>query len=78
MRGGLASGAVDRIEEHEITSLKIGRLHVCAGAELLRDRSWHRHAILIEDVPDETAAIKPRGIVAAIFVGGATELQCRS
>jgi hypothetical protein len=74
VRGGLPHRAVDRVEEDEIASAKIRRLDVGPGAELLRDRPRDMDTILIEDVPDEAAAIESGGIVTAIPVRRAAEL----
>jgi hypothetical protein len=72
--GGLSYRAVDRVEEHEITGAKICRVDFGAGPELLRDGTRHADTILIEDIPDETAAIESRRIVATIPVRRAAQL----
>ena len=76
--GGLPHRAVDRVEEHEITGAKIGRVDFSAGPELLRDSTGHADTILIEDIPDEAAAIESGRIVAAIPVRRAAQLQRRT
>jgi hypothetical protein len=74
VRGGLSRGAVNRVEEDQVTGTKIRGIDVGPGAELVRDSPRHMDTILIEDVPDEAAAIESGGIVTAIPVRRAAEL----
>jgi hypothetical protein len=59
VRRALTERAVDRVEENEVAGAQVGRVDVSARAELFRNGSRHVDAILIEDIPDEAAAIKP-------------------
>jgi hypothetical protein len=74
VRGGLSHRAVDRVEEDEIAGAKIRGIDVRPGAELLRDRPRDMDTILIEDVPDEAAAIESGGVATAMPVRRAAEL----
>ena len=75
VRCALTQRAVDRVEEDEVASAKISSVHITAGAELLGHGSRDADAVLIEDVPDEAAAIEAGRIVSAILVRRAPEQQ---
>ena|SRR5882672_4263425 len=75
MRRGLTCGPVHRVEEDEIARAKISGIDIGAGPELLGDGAWHVDAVLIEHVPDESAAIEPGRIAAAVPVRRSAELQ---
>jgi hypothetical protein len=78
VRRVLTQRAVDRVEEDEVAGAKVSGVHIATGAELVGHRSRHVNAVLIEDKPDEAAAVEAGWIVSAILVPGAPKQQCGS
>ena len=66
----------DRAEEHQVAGLQPSAVDVLADAKLLAHLARHRHAVLLVDVANESAAVEAVRIHAAVSVRGAAQGKC--